>query len=521
MSLMSLWFPALLVGAVSFLAMSPALKLDFLMLWDDPLYVVNNPLIHSWSLSNLAGIFTRFFVGNYAPVQILSYTLDYSIWNLDPFGYHLTNVVLHACNASLVFLLTRRLGYGVPTALVGALIFALHPTQVESVAWVSQRKNVLAMTFTLLSVLCHIRSGEERRVGFRGLSLAFYGMALLTKSVAIGLPLVLMAADIHLKRRRSAPDRVAWVISYFLFAIAAAILSVRSQHSTGAVHYYGGSPWATALTMCGVALDYARIVIFPTNLAGIYKPEIVTVVDVRVLAGLGLVFGFLWFVVWCYRTGRTGLFFWCVWILVTVLPVSQIVPINALMADRYLYFPMVGMGVLIGMALNSYSAGLPERGIAVLILTACIALTVHRIPLWKNDFVFWQDVVRKTPSDAQSHVHYGIELEKRRQDVAALREYETAVEFDSTYYWAYNQLAVLYLRSNDSRLRNVRKAMDNADRAMILSGGGMPEIVDTWIAALKASGKHDQAQAAREKAMREWPGNSLFLHEPKREETRS
>ena len=130
---------------------------DFLPTWDDAGYVLDNPDIRGFTIANLRAVFSRFYMGNYAPVQMLSYMLDYSIWGLRPWGYLLTNLLLHLANGLLFYHLVQRLEGDDSWAWLAALIFLVHPVQVESVAWVSQRKNLLAMLFSLLSFHGYLR----------------------------------------------------------------------------------------------------------------------------------------------------------------------------------------------------------------------------------------------------------------------------------------------------------------------------------------------------------------------------
>ena len=138
------------IVTLTFLVYWNCLSHEFLFNWDDPEYVVNNPAIRGLTFINIEKAFTSFYVGNYSPIQIISYMIDYSIWGLNPKGFILTNIILHACNGVLVYLILFRYFNNPLPALISALLFVSHPVQVESVAWVAQRKNVVAMFFFLL-----------------------------------------------------------------------------------------------------------------------------------------------------------------------------------------------------------------------------------------------------------------------------------------------------------------------------------------------------------------------------------
>ena len=132
----------------TFLVYFGVLDNNFLVNWDDDKYVTANPHIQSFNVGNLKKIFTNYYVGNYAPLQMLSYMFDFQIWGSEPFGFLLHNLCLHSLNGGLLYLLLRALKASPLAAFLGALLFLVHPVQVESVAWISQRKNLLAMFFS-------------------------------------------------------------------------------------------------------------------------------------------------------------------------------------------------------------------------------------------------------------------------------------------------------------------------------------------------------------------------------------
>jgi len=141
----------------------PALSFQFLN-WDDNVYVLSNPWIRAWSSANLAHIFTEPYYSNFLPLHLVSYMVDYSLWGLNPTGYHLQSIVLHALNAALaMFVVKRMLGSSV-VAFLAALLFAVHPSHVEAVAWISIRKDLLSTTFALLTVYFYLRASSGAQI---------------------------------------------------------------------------------------------------------------------------------------------------------------------------------------------------------------------------------------------------------------------------------------------------------------------------------------------------------------------
>jgi hypothetical protein len=223
----------------------PAVRADFVN-WDDDLNFTDNPAYRGLSPSHLRWMFTTVQGGNYQPLSWLTLGLDYTLWGMNPAGYHLTSVLLHAANAVLVYLLVRTLlrragadpaGLG-QAAVVGALVFAIHPLRVESVAWVTERRDVLCGVFYLLTVLGYLWMAEAKREGrpWRGclfFSLGCFVLSLLAKAWGMTLLAVLLLLDVY-PLRRFAPDgrgRMALLLEkvpYALLAFAAFLLTVRA-----------------------------------------------------------------------------------------------------------------------------------------------------------------------------------------------------------------------------------------------------------------------------------------------------
>lgn len=395
--------------AAAFAVYWQSLANGFLLNWDDPNYIVNNLDAHGFSVEHIKSAFSRFYVGNYAPLHIVSYMLDYSLWGLKPSGYIFHNILLHGLNGYLLYLLVARISAALYPSILSALLFIVHPVQVESVVWVSQRKNLLAMFFFLLSFHFYCSYRNSSAVAGRKpyvLALVLFACSLLTKSVAVILPVALLLCDFCLEQRplrRSLADKVP-----FLFiALATAALAMVSQSESygggGRTVFHGGSPLATLLTMIPVFVSYLRMIIVPTGLSGVYAPEIRTSLDATVAisgAVLGLCTVMAWFI---FRKERQ-LFFWLALGVIGILPVSQIVPLVTLMNDRYLYFPLAGVAPFIVFGALKL---LPEskdklRYAAVFLLCILLLFAVmagKRGTVWKNSLTLWSDAVRKNPEN--------------------------------------------------------------------------------------------------------------------------
>ncbi len=195
--------------------------------WDDAIYVTDNRLIQNLSWKSVAKIFSSPRKKTYVPLSTLSLAIDYRIWRLDPFGYHLTNLLLHLINTLLVFCLVWRLAHRLLPALIAALLFGVHPMHVESVAWISERKDVLSALFFLTALLSYLRYRSTQRSLFYLLSLASFVLALLSKQMAITLPIVLLLCDLLEGRswtKRALIEKMPFLLLSLVFGLGAYLL---------------------------------------------------------------------------------------------------------------------------------------------------------------------------------------------------------------------------------------------------------------------------------------------------------
>lgn len=405
--------PLAILLAISLATYLPSLQHQFLSNWDDMRYVVNNDDAHGLSTEHIKAAFSRFYVANYAPLQIISYMFDYQIWGLKPFGFIATNILLHLVNGALFFKILITKSFRRIEAFVAVFIFLLHPVQVESVVWISQRKNLLAMTFFLLSFIYYIKHSEAENSSKSTtnylVSLSLFCCAMLTKAVAIILPLALILYDysygVHLK---TFIERVKNKIPYILIATVIAVITIFAQQTNSDDHggitgYHGGSPLNTLLTMLPVSMLYMKNLFFPVQLSSVYHPDIKTAIDAEIMVAAVLVISLISAGVWLLLR-RKEMFFWYMFFFIAFIPVAQIVPLITLMNDRYLYFPMIGFAALLGRyATTGTSDTIPteKRLLFTLIPACCILLlpylSYQRSKIWQNSISLWTDAYIKSP----------------------------------------------------------------------------------------------------------------------------
>ncbi|NVN99420.1 MAG: tetratricopeptide repeat protein [Geobacteraceae bacterium] len=402
--------PCMLLVVATLAVYGRVLGHNFILNWDDNKYVLENQDVQGFSWDRIRVVFSSYYVGNYAPVQMISYMFDHAVWGLWAGGYLLTNLALHVCNGLLLYRLFLRL-IGRQAAWIGAALFLLHPVQVESVAWISQRKNLLAMFFFLLAWEFYIvyRDGDVRKKHFfYAASLVTIMLALLSKSAAVIFPMVMVIFD-HCYPSEKVHPRFLDKIPYLFVAVAASVLAILSQTPDyshwgaggGRSGYYGGGPVATFLTMLPVFCSYIRMIVWPINLSAFYAPAIYQNLNLQVLAALLFLAAIILLICRWYRFDRQ-IAFWPSVAIVAILPVSQIVPLITLMNDRYLYFPMVGVAGLSACLFRILLGRERWQTVFVaslwIILGALSGLSFQRIAVWKNAETLWSDAVRKSPA---------------------------------------------------------------------------------------------------------------------------
>src|SRR5213594_1100832 len=359
-----LWLVPVLIALVTVAAFLPALQNQFVS-WDDDENFLYNPHYRGLGWSPLRWMWTT-HQGHYIPLTWMTLGLDYLLWGMNPVGYHLTNLLLHAANAVVFFFVVRRLltlalpspsehGYALAVSSgVAALVFAIHPLRVESVAWVTERRDVLSGLFYLVAILLYLRACERgaRGRGWYWLSVAVFGCALLSKSMVVNLPVVLLILDVYPLRRLggaigwwSEPARRVYLekIPFVLLAAAASAIAVMAQSSVHAAASLAqlGVPGRLAVAAYGLSF-YLEKMVAPLNLSPLYELGTVNPWATPFLLSYGVVLA-LTALALAFRHRLPGLpaaGLASVVILLPVLGIFQNGPQIA--ADRYTYLAGIG-----------------------------------------------------------------------------------------------------------------------------------------------------------------------------------
>lgn len=397
---------ALAVAAVTVLVFWTCARNGFVSS-DDPQFMMRP--FPGLGLADLRGMFTTFYFSNYVPLSLLSFSIDRALWGTNPAGYHLTNVLLHAANAFLFYFLSRELlsfgGQGKEErwpAAAAALFFALHPLRVQSVAWVSERRDVLCGFFFLLSLWFWLRSfrpGRLRGLPGKSWSLVCFLLSLLAKAAAIPMVFVLLLLDVW-PLERSLKSRGVWTEKLPFAALAAlfAALAVAAQGSGGGLVAAAKVEPLQRLNQIGIGLVfYLGKLLWPSNLA-LYEWHWGPVRSAVLIGGAATLLLFL--LAWRSRSLRTPLLAAWIYQAVMLAPVLGIVTIgHELVADRYSYLSGLGWALLFGAGVRLM--GRRSRPIAAALAAGLLvdlaAATRAQIPVWRDSVSFWKQVARVDP----------------------------------------------------------------------------------------------------------------------------
>jgi len=408
---------------------------------DDNAYVTDNPHVQAGlAPETFAWAFTTSRAANWHPLTWLSHALDCELFGLDPRGHHLTSLAFHAATTLwLFFLLLRATGAAGRSAFVAAL-FALHPLHVESVAWVAERKDVLAGFFFVATVWAYLRWVERAGVLRYAFVLASYALGLMAKPMLVTLPFVLLLLDAWPLGRLSEPwPRLREKIPLLLLAAGSSAATFLVQRAEGAMTAGAGIPLGSRIENAIVSyVAYLGQTVRPAGLA-IFYPHPRGAHSLLEVAGCALLLLAISAVAWHGRKERPYLAVGWLWYLGMLAPVIGIVQVGAqARGDRYTYLPLIGISIAVGWWAVDLAGRLrPGRAVlattAVLLAGAWAILTHRQVAVWRNDLSLFEREVELLPNDASAHGMLGkIHLREGRLD-EAVAEFRIALELEPKY----------------------------------------------------------------------------------------
>lgn len=446
-------FP-LTAAFLALLAFAPSLRNDFVD-WDDRVNFIQNPYYRGLGWEQLKWIWTNHLMARYVPVTWMTFGVDYVLWGMDPFGYHLTNILFHAANAVLFYFgALALLKLAIPNnaripvgALFATLVFALHPLRVESVAWVTERRDLVCGLFYLLTIVAYLRKHYWS-------SLGACALAILSKEIAVTLPLILLVLDFYPLRQLSI-RAVLEKIPFFTLSAAASVFAVYTGRQEGMAASPWVQGWLTRLAICVYNLAfYLWKSVIPVHLSPFYAltRHRVDPHDLPFQLSLGFVVLVTAAAILFRRRYPALLAVWLAYIA-ALLPVLGVLnTFKQIVADRYSYFGCMSWSVLAGgcfLSIFIFSEKFRFGRTLVVVMASvglvCLtSLSWKQIGVWRNAESLWTHTAAVEPSFLSLN-GMGLVLAERGDTAGSIGYFRQSIALDNEYELAHANLATALL----------------------------------------------------------------------------
>ena len=460
---------SLVLIVVTLAAYSPIVH-NSLVNFDDGPYILDTPQIRLPLGRLLRWAFTTFAQGNWHPITWLSHALDYQLFDSSPVATHVVNVAIHVLSAVLLFLLLQDVSGKALRSLSVAALYALHPLNVESVAWASERKSVLSMFFFMVALWAYGRYVRHRTTGrYLGMAAAFV-FGLMAKPQVVTFPFVLLLWDYWpLGRWRTTGESrsrlVAEKIPLFFLSAACSVLTWRAQSASGAVRT--GVHFSFLLRLENAIVAYARYLgktVWPFNLAAMYPYPFKGFSTWQIVSSSLLLVMISALVLAARR--RPYLLMGWLWFLGTLVPMIGLVQVGqGAMADRYAYLPLLGLligavwGVTDWLELRPIPESWPRAALAVVLLLFGV-LTYRQVGYWRDSESLWTHAIQVTHDNYVAYDNLAGELDRQEQAEAAVEQSRHAVAI-----YPEDWLAHLYIGNYEGRQKNYPAAVEHLSAA--------------------------------------------------------
>jgi tetratricopeptide (TPR) repeat protein len=460
---------------------------DFLI-WDDYAYIVENSHVRSGlSMENVLWAFTTTHASYWHPLTWLSHMLDCEVYGLNPQGHHAHALLLHAANALLLFLVLKNMTGALWRSAFVAAVFSLHPLRIESVAWVAERKDVLATFFWMTTLWAYLRFTRQQGVGNYILTLFSFALGLMVKPTLVTLPLVLVLLDywplgrfrfgrshtIHTVHSGGTVRSPALIIlekvPLLLLAAGSSLVTFLAVRMAGGINPDGVPAALRAENAVVSYVKYMAKIIWPSDLAFLY-PHSLAPPPLWSVAGALLFLGCVSFLVFHYATRYPYLVVGWLWYLGTLVPVIGLVQVGGQgMADRFTYVPHVGLSIAVAWGISDLTLRWPRRNIllaalSVLILSSLALSTRSQLRHWKDSISLFSRALQVTRNNFLAHHFLGNALSRKHRLAEAAHQFSEALKINPRYLPSLYNLAVIL--AQEGRLE---EAVKHYNRALQLS----------------------------------------------------
>jgi len=488
----------LIVLAVTFIAFIPALSAGFVS-WDDPAYLLENQQLKTFTWQSIVNIFASGISGNYNPLPIFTFSIEKYFFGFSPFIYHFDNLLLHLLCTALFYKILRMLRLSLTAAMLGALLFGIHPMRVESVAWVTERKDVLYGAFYLGAIIAYLKyisvSNSKSKWYFLTLVLAI--LSLFSKVQAVALPLSMVAIDFLLKRKWLSPKvLILEKLPFWLLALAFGIINIYTlKHSVALISVTSVIHYSTLGRLAVGAYSYTVYLgkfIFPWQMMALYAyesqlPEIAYVCLVFIPIAT---FGFLW---WAWKNEKRNLLFGWAFFTFNIMFLLQIVGAGqGYLADRFTYIAYCGLFFI---EVKFYDHVIAKNiswrpwlnAFAFIYLGIFTIITFSQAKTWTNDETLWKHVLKYNPATSDAWKNLGFyEWKQKNNTDSAIICYQKALSLEKSLHGGksstYNALGRIFFTKSDAtknpeeKRRLILQSIENYTRSIRLdSVEGSPD----------------------------------------------
>ncbi len=473
----------LLIVLLGFTVYANSINNSFI--WDDLVLIINNVFIKSWHF--LPEIFTKQIASGadspsnfYRPLQSFTYLIEYSIFQLNPFIYHFTNLVLHITNSILVFIFIYLVSSNIFVSFLSSVLFLVHPVNVETVTYISGRADSLVTLFILLMLLSYIKFIKVKKSQYYIISMVCFVLALLSKELAFIAPFLLLLYNFSFNEERI-KQKIRRCSSFFLIVFVYAFLRLTLlNYSPSLMLNFPYNFVVRFLTFFKSILLYIRLLFVPVDLHMQYEiSPSHTIFNPSVLFGSTLFFIIVVLTINSYKKNRY-IFFGLAWFLITIIPQSNLFPINAFVAEHFLYIPVIGaifvFSVIIDRLRRSFlklKAYIYSGLIIIIVLFSSLTILQNRV--WQDPLRFFQYCLRFTPTNYRIINNIAAIYKEMGRYKESEVQYLLAISYAERWNINYvrdmlsqmhTNLAILYRQENrlDLAIRHHLEAVDKLPR---------------------------------------------------------
>ena len=420
--------------------------------WDDPALITENPLIHNLDADSIKRIFSEVYFGNYQPLHILSYAIEYHFYGLNPTGYHATSIVMHLIATWLVCKFIFSLTQNSTIALLAALLFGIHPMHVESVAWAAERKDLLYSIFFIASLIVYIKYiRSEGKAKFLVFTFMLFALSIFSKAMAASLPPTLFLLDIYFKRKLSI-KLVLEKVPFFALAAVLGFIATNTVSTTGQVSLHVFSLFDRIIFANFNILHYIGKLILPIQLSAFYPYPSKSVggLPFYFYTAPFIVAGMAFLIIRALKKTKViffgaGFFILCIFLVLQLFPVGP-----TIISERYTYLPSIGFFFIIAYYTRQLIEKRPSFKTVVHIslvgysLFLCVA-TWQRCEVWKDSMSLWTNVLKQFPNTGMALNNRGNVYGKERGELdLALADFNKSIAFEPDFVNAYANRGVVY-----------------------------------------------------------------------------